>query len=442
MLVFLGILLTVIFGLLVSLVISIKIHPLERLGLSYVLGVGLLTFLMFIGYLVGLKFTLANTLIILLVSIILLLILTGKSLKSYFYELKTLRKFPKLSPLEKLIIFILVGLLIYSFIYSLYWPVADWDALALYDFRAKLFAYTGGMEEGINRGYFFGYPLLISLADAWIYLLGGDNPKFVYSLFFFAFALMFYGAIRRIGSRKMALLAVLLLVTTPSIFAHSMIVYTNLPYTIYLVMGAIYLYFWLVRKEVRYLALSGLLTGLSTWTRSTEPFWLTNLIIVFALFLYKRKPSTILLYLLFFLPIQQAWKIYESQMAGKVFSTASQISVSLSTVLTGIDFDRVQQVLGYLYQNVISSWYLIFILFLVIIFLQIKNLFHQKNFIFLIIISLNFLLLLVGTYIFSFHYSVWERIPGSAERMSMFFLPMFLFYIFTSDFVKRVFSEK
>src|SRR4030042_6796381 len=123
----------------------------------------------------------------------------------------------------------------------------------------------------------------------------------------------------------MALLAVLLLVTTPSIFAHSMIVYTNLPYTIYLVMGAIYLYFWLVRKEVRYLALSGLMTGLSTWTRSTEPFWLTNLIIVFAFFLYKRKPLAILLYLLFFLPIQQSWKIFESRTIGQLYSTAGQI---------------------------------------------------------------------------------------------------------------------
>lgn len=440
MLVFLGILLTVLFGLLVSLVISVKIHPLERLGLSYVLGLGLLTFLMFLGYVVGLKFTLTNTTVILLVSIIFLLILTRNSIKSFFRELKALKKFPSFSLSEKLIIFVLVGLFIYSFVLSLYWPVADWDALALYDFRAKIFVDTGAMVEGIRRGYFFGYPLLSSLADAWIYFLGGNNPKFIYSLFFFTFILMFYGATRRIGARRTALLSTLLLATTSSIFSHSTMVYTNLPYTVYLVMGTVYLYFWLIKKETGYLFLSALMIGLSTWTRSTEPFWLTTLVIVVLYSLVRKKPTQLLLYLLIFFSIQQPWKIYESQMAGKAFSTTSQISVGLSTVLTGIDFDRIRQVLEYIYQNVISFWYPILLLFLAVIFLQIKNFFRQQNLIFLIMIIINFLFLLVGTYIFSFSPFQWKEIPGSAARMSMFFIPLFIFYVASSKTTTTLFQ--
>lgn len=441
MLVFLGILLTVIFGLLVSLVISIKIHPLERVGLSYVLGLGLLTFLMFLSYLVGLKFTLANTMVILFVSIIFLLILTRKSLKSYFYELKALRKFPKFSFLEKLIIFGLVGLFIYSFVLSLYWPVADWDALAIYDFRAKVFAQTGSMREGISRGYFFGYPLLTSLADAWVYLLGGNNPKFIYSLFFLAFLLMFYGTTRQLVSRKVALLATLFLGTTPSLFSHSMIVYTNLPYTVYLVMGTVYVYFWLIRKKIGYLFLSALMIGLSTWTRSTEPFWLTILLVVLIYSFLGRRISPFLLYLLVFFSIQQPWKIFETKV-GQIYSTATQFSSSASIIFNNIDLARLRQVSEYLYKNVISSWQPLFSFFLIVVILQIKNILRAQSSVFLGMILINFILLLVGTYIFSFNYSVWEKIPGSAERMSMFFLPLFLFYIFSSKLFQKTFKKE
>lgn len=429
MLVIIGLLLTVLFGLLITYVLSSRLHPVERLGLAYLLGIGLLTYLMFLSFLIGFKFTLINTLFILTLTIITLLVWARKIPDKFRLEMKELFFWPKFLFLEKILIFVLAILFIYSLVNSLYWPVADWDALAIYDFRAKVFAATGSMTEGINRGYFFGYPLLVSLADAWVYLLGGDNPKFIYSLFYISFSFIFYGILRRLCSRRLALFSTVLLATTPSLFAHSMIVYTNLPYTVFLVTGGLYLYLWILKQNKEFLIFSALLMGLSTWTRSTEPFWLTNLIIVIGFSLVKKNYQAIFWYLLFFLLIQQPWRIYESQMIGQNYSTAGQITSSISIMLKNIEINRIKQVIEYLYQNVISSWQPILTLFLLSLVLSGRRLFKSKIFIFLLIILINFLILLGGTYVLSINYSVWQKIPGSAERMSMFFIPLFLFYI-------------
>ena len=62
MLVIFGFLLTIFFGFLLTLLIVPKMHPLGRLGASYVLGLGLLTLLMLFYSLAGYKFNLTNTL--------------------------------------------------------------------------------------------------------------------------------------------------------------------------------------------------------------------------------------------------------------------------------------------------------------------------------------------------------------------------------------------
>lgn len=429
MLTVLGLLLTVYLGFLITYIFSSKLHPFERLGLSYLLGIGFLTYLMFLSFLIGFRFTLVNTLLVMAVTIMILLLLVRNKVKYFFLDINKLLSSPKFSLVEKIMLVILIILFIYSLVNSLYWPISDWDALAIYDFRAKIFAITGSMTEGINRGYFFGYPLLVSLANAWVYLLGGENPKFIYSLFYLSFIFVFYGIIRRQCSRRFSLLSILLLATTPSLFAHSMIVYTNLPYTVFLITGCLYLYLWTVNQKNDFLFLSALLTGLSTWTRSTEPFWLTNILIIIGSSLIKKNYQSIFWFLLIFLLIQQPWKIYESQMIGQNYSTAGQITSSILVMLNNLEISRIKQVIEYLYRNVVLSWQPLFTFFLVCLVLERRKFIKSHRLAIFLMILFNFFILLGGTYVLSINYSVWQKIPGSAERMSMFFLPLFLAYL-------------
>ena len=62
--IFLGIILTVILGFLVTALISQKMHVVERIGASYMLGLGFLTLGMFIYSALGIKITLFNKVIV------------------------------------------------------------------------------------------------------------------------------------------------------------------------------------------------------------------------------------------------------------------------------------------------------------------------------------------------------------------------------------------
>jgi hypothetical protein len=435
MLVFLGFSLTILLGLLLTLLIVPKMHPLERLGASYVLGLGLLTLFMFFYYLMGFKFNLTNTLGVLLLLILPLFILEKGKIGPYLAELKSKLGFKGFSLVEKGLVLAITGFILYSLICTLYWPVRTWDVLVLYDWRAKLFVDTGGMEEAIARGYFFGYPLLTSLAHSWVYLLGGVNPLFIYSLFLTAFTLMFYGAVRDFSPRTFSLIITLLFVTTPSILGSSTFAYTNFPYTVYFVMGSVYLYYWTIKKKNGYLIMAALMVGLSTWTRSSEPFWLAPLGALILYSFFRRKFLVPILYSLIFFPIQQSWLIYQEKMI-ETKSTIGQITESASILTRGIDFMRIKEMFLYLVNNVFVLWQPIFILFLIFILFEFKKYRWKNNYFFLVLILANFTLLALGVYIFTYTFVQWRSVPDSAARMSMFFPPLFLYYIATSKYIR------
>ena len=279
---------------------------------------------------------------------------------------------------------------------------------------------------------------MTSLAHLWVYLLGGNSPVFIYSLFYLSLLLIFYGTLRRYSSRTISLIATLLLASTPLFFYQSMFAYTNIPYTAYIVSGTIYIFLWAKNGKKEYLILGALLTGLSTWTRSVEPFWLTNLFFVLAHSLYKKRYSAWVLYPAVFLTIQSPWRIFQKILIHVPYVT-DQIRGSASTLIGKFNIERAGLVLSYLYSSVFTSWGLSAILFIIIIFVNFFSRQWKWNFEFLILIFANLLLLFLGTYVFSFGVNSWLLIPDSARRMSMFFIPLFYFYIFSSKAIQEYF---
>ncbi len=434
-----GFLLTILFGLLISLLIAPKMHDLERLGLSYVLGLGFQTLFMFIAYLLGLKFTLINTLTILVSLTLILFFVIHRRFVLFCNELKHSLLTTKLTRLEKILVVTIGFFILFSLLQTLYWPVGAWDALVLYDWRAKIFFLTGSMDEGIRRGYFFGVPLLTSLGHTWVYFLGGEHPEFIYTLFLASFALMFYEAIRKYTLRVIALVSVLILITIPEIFMHSTIAYTNLPYTVYFVMGTIYLYLWISKEEGEYLILSALLLGLSAWTRSTEPFWLVNLGILILYSLYRKKIWQPVFFSAVFFSIRQPWIIFENSKIVLNTEITGRISDGIFVVLNELDFNHIVLILRFLYTNVFAPQ-LVFYLALLVFYIW-GNGFHlkTKDYWLAAMIIGYMVLTTVGTYVFSLTFKDWQ-IGESITRMVMFVPPLIIFYIASSG-VLRIFSN-
>jgi len=434
-----GFLLTMLFGLLITFLVVPKMHPVERVGLSYVLGLGFLTLFMFFSYLAGFKFNLGNTLNILVVLVLVVFIFTRRKIIPYITDLASSFSLVNFSKTEKIIILVLAFLVIFSLISTLYYPVNAWDALVLYDWRAKLFVATGSMVEAIRRGYFFGVPLLTSLAHTWVYFLNGKQPEFIYTLFFLSFITMFYGALREFTTRGICLGVVLIVATIPDIFEHSTFAYTNFPYTVYFVMGTIYLYIWMIKEKKGYLILSALMLGLSTWTRSTEPFWLINFMILIIYSLYKREIWQPLLFAFLFFSIRQPWVIFENSILSLDTTVSGRIFEGVTVILRQFNFSHVFLIFGFVYNNLFSQQ-IIYWLGLLIFVVWERKFNHKKKNVWLSGMIIGYaLLVIVGTYVFSLTFQDW-KIGGSLARMAMFFPPLILFYIASSKKLKELFK--
>jgi hypothetical protein len=423
----------IFFGYLLSLILVKKMHLTERFGTSFLLGFGVFTLLMFCYSTLGLKITLLSTVIALLICITVTFFIAKIIFKRniLFNPIDIIKSFIRLSKLEKILVLAIAGLGVGSLIITTYFPVYIWDALALYDFRGRIIAQQGFYTQIVkNFVYFDGYPLFTSLSHTLVYLFGGKNPQFLYSLIYLSFIFIFYGILREFVNKKAAMITTLILATTPVLFDHSTFAYTNLPYTAFLVTGSLYLYLWLVKeKPIGYLILSAILTGLSTWTRSAEPFWAINLLILvlFSMYKFKKYILPTFIYAFFLFLIKQPWSMVVY--AGTTIATSEIGSYASTITKTTFDATRIIEVMGYIYKNIIVSWFPLIFLFLFCIFINLKKFFKRENFSFLLIIFSYFALLLFATYLFSFNFSGWTGIPDSAKRMAMFFMPLMIFYI-------------
>ena len=440
MLVILGITLMTIFGYLFSVALIGKMRAIERIGVSFLLGVGVFTFLMFCYSTLGVKITLISTLAALILFNFLGYLLVRILHRKIYLKVGVRDVINKMSRLEKIFVGVISTLGIASLVFTVYYPVNIWDALALYDFRAKVIFDTGYFTQIAGNFYYFvQYPLFTSLSHTFVYIFGVKNPQFIYSFLYLSFLFAFYGALMDFVPRKIALVSTALLASTPVVFEHSTFAYTNLPYAIFISLGTIYLYIWIAKgRKIGYLILSALMMGLSTWTRASEPFWAVGFfaVIVYSIYRFVKYRDSILSpiwYFLTFFPIKEIWaKIYFELLNGPS-STVSLLSAEIAShknalFNVALNFEKLTEVFIFIWQFVVVTWYPISILFVLSLALNLKNIIRKSSTMFLVFILLHFALLIYGTYIFSSN-AYWNSIPDSARRLAMFFLPLMLFYI-------------
>lgn len=389
---------------------------------GFLVGLGLFTFELFVSSWLGVRITNYS----IWVSILLMMAITLAI--TFFRKLGFSFTKIKLSRFEILGISIISIVLLISFVMSIYYPITAWDALALYDFRAKVIAEAGYFVQISGMyNYFSHYPIHTSLIHSIIYLTGGLNPQFIYSVYLMAFATIFFSFLKERTSNIVAIIATLTLVTTPEIFEHSTLAYTNLPYTVLYVSGIIYIYFALLKENDGYLFISSILIALSTWVRSDLPFWITGILFALYYSIRHKRVKPFLTYLIPFALIQQIWNRFAAMSFGNGYSTSGQLTDAGSSLLKNLDLGRLFEISNYIYINVISTWGALFVLFMVCVIVNIlKN--RNNTLIFLAIIIVNMLGLFVGTYVFSFKVVEWKEIADSAARMAMFFPPLIIFY--------------
>ena len=258
-----------------------KKRPVESLSISWLTGSVVFT---------AILFALNNYLGIKLDLLISCLTYLGLTIVSFFLAFKNI-SLPKLGFNKYRVLKIcVIAFFVLVFATSIFYPVADWDAITLYDFRAKILTSTGFIEGTTIQMLYGGYPMYTSLLHFWTYVTGLWTPMPIYPLFTISLFAAIYFILKNICSRKIAFIISIASIFTPRLFANSFIAYTNLPYAVFLIIGAIFIYLWTENRDWRNLIIGIILSAATFWVRSF-PFALVNFALIFLAIPLVKKYS-------------------------------------------------------------------------------------------------------------------------------------------------------
>jgi hypothetical protein len=397
---------------------------LEKIFLGFTLGMGEVSLIMFFMGLLRVPLNFVNILSVLLLHCFLLIIVSQRKKNNQ----KVKRVSSSLSLPFIILVFLVLLLIFWSFTQTIVFPPWEWDTLALYDFRGKLFALTHSLatdfliSQPSLTAYNYVYPFSTSLMHTLFYIGGSTNPQFIYTLFYSSLTFLMYSCIRRRLSSTPSLILALFLASTPAILFPSTIAYPNIPYALYFSLSTIYFWEYMEYKKTGYLVVSALLLGFSVWIRNSEPYWVVNILYIF-LFLFKEKRYRFLMiYLFIFFVIRQIWPLYQ----GYIFSHAPNIFFSPPEPFT-LDLRKIPQVLLFVLNYFVKDW-LLYLLVLITASVFFWKVTFKYRFI-LFWLSSYLLLSIAGTFFFAVSFPWWNQVGGSAERISVFFAPLILYTI-------------
>lgn len=203
----------------------------------------------------------------------------------------------------------------------MFFPTYDRDSLAAFDTLGFVAAqehtyggmsiFTGDYMPGIHApGSPIAYFPLVQLAYAYVYALGAETSKIIPALIYLSFLVAFYAALSRATSRTAAMAATLFVVLTPEMTSFSSLSGTNVMNAAYASLGIIYILRWLQEKEKGCLALGSLLLALNVWCRAEGVvFVLVAVALVAFECVRKREWKQALPIVLAFVPVI-LWQIY------------------------------------------------------------------------------------------------------------------------------------
>lgn len=383
-----------------------RISIIEKLSLSFALGSGLTTWLWFILYRLSFPFTLSTYLIATLAVFAIGYITKNTQSKGQSFKWNTLLLLPLI-------------ICISAFIIGLSRPLTAWDSIALYDFRGHVIASSHSLNDLTSSTYDISYPLYISLIHAVIYLLGAVSAQGIHSLFFTSLIGISYGLVSRWSKPKYGILAAILVAISFEVFDHSTFAYTNLPYTLFLIAGILYL----IEGERNTLIVGMLAVGLSTWTRSSEPFWILGLALLTYQSLKAHNYRHLFLGLLLLFGLRYGWTSYFNQVVSNLNLTTLSPLDSLAPNTINQIIANIPDYYWYLRLNVIDpyhgQWFALIPLSIVSIYTK-----NHKLILLAIVAIITLLMVIAGTIIMSTYYTTWSDIGTSARRMVLFITPL------------------
>src|SRR3989339_985153 len=272
----------------------------ELYAVSFGLGTGLVFLEMFIASWYGIPLCTKLFYIALFVNIVLLYIFSAKKLHKRKLSLVLMKKkTQKFGFVEVFLILVIIFNIALTLVDALALPMKDWDAVAIWSYKAKIIYY----ESIKSAGYFTDptksyshpdYPLMVPFMQAYIYTAIGHVDDRLARLIFFSyyfFLLLFvYSLMSKSIARNHALFFTALFATLPALLNESVSGYSDLPLAFYYFPMAAYLYLFIKEGRSEHLALSAVFSALCVFAKNEGmALLLINLAVLAGFFFSKSR---------------------------------------------------------------------------------------------------------------------------------------------------------
>lgn len=445
----LGILLLFFVGYLTVFNISTLTTRLERIGLAFPVGVGVMTVVMALIDLCRIPLT-ANALLTADVVVILALVVGLLPRKNKVVE--ALRRPIDLNSFNFIWLLLLafaVWVEYANFQKCMFFPTYDRDSLAAFDtlgfVAAKEHTY-GGMSifsgdymPGIHGpGSPIAYLPLVQFAYAYVYALGAESSKIIPGLIYLSFLVAFYAVLARVTSRTAAMAATLFVVLTPEMTSFSSLSGTNVMNAVYASLGIIYILCWMQGKEKPWLAIGSLLLALNVWCRAEGVvFILVAGVLVLYKAIRKRAWKPLVPIVLAFLPVV-IWQIYS-----RSFDMTVQSFVITHPYFDGVKAGKVFNGAWALLANTqYYGWTFIALLLAIILdaWFMIKH--HSCDIAKLFAIAAGIFLYFLVLYQVDYRWdSIDNVLNWSAKRFMFCFVPMTWYFVATCEPINKAMTK-
>lgn len=332
--------------------------------------------------------------------------------------------------------------IVLSFYLNLSKRSMEWDALALYDARAKFL--TKGINfsqmvalsnyDFFNKYYYLLYPPFTSL----IHYFWETSPVLAtlpvsvyYSIDFTLLIIFLFSSLRtRLGVIK-SLFMCLLIAANLDMFKISVMEYTNMPFTLFLVVSLFLLMRYLDNGSKWQGYFSIFLIASSMWIRFLEPVWLV-VIISFTVLTFFTKEFIKYSRFLFLLIIISLIQFFAWVQFTKYAGNPSPVNFTLISLIDAI-FGIFTGALLRVSLVLIANWGIeILALFFTIIsvILSWKSIKSDIGFMFLFFVLVASVIMYFSEYYFySFLANDWESVATSVGRSSTYLIPIVVFQL-------------
>ncbi|MDR1416365.1 MAG: hypothetical protein LBJ57_02950 [Prevotellaceae bacterium] len=449
--IYFGLSVTTILGLCVALSISQRLKIVEALGLAFLMGIGIQTFLMVCMDWVGIRLTATSALTcsgLVIAGLCVSLYFRWASVKEWLRYVSAFTR-PKISWLWVLALLAIAVVVVMNVAKTMYYPTFDTDSVRGFNLIGKVVAHDGtlkncGLYTDANYAEMRGsvstmtYMPLTQLAYTYVYLLGAATSKIINALLFISFTLVFYGLMSRFATHTLAAIATFLTLITPEMLGFSSMSGVNVIHAFYASLGIIFFATWYYKKIPSLLWIAACMLMLNSWSRTEGIVFIGAAGCVFLWYSIKTKQYKTLLLLAGcgLLPII-FWNVFL-----KVNHMEGVQSVVAKLFWDGEKVSIIMKEMWILFKS--NTFYgITFVAFIIVLASNGWMIFKKYDqVVTLILIGLSWLFYTILIYQVDY---IWDSLENvmrySYKRFLFSFVPLLWFYIASSHNVKWLFDK-